>query len=113
MVIAGPGTGKTGVLTRRILHLVRSAGVPPERILAVTFTNKAAAEMRARIQRLLPSGGITISTFHALGLGIIRENSDLAGRTEDFFIADEDDIREIMAGIVPDERRRSRPQSAT
>ncbi len=105
MVIAGPGTGKTGVLTRRILHLVRNGGVPPERILAVTFTNKAAAEMRGRIQRLMPAGGITISTFHALGLGIIRENSGLAGRTVDFFIADEDDIREIMAGIVPDERK--------
>jgi len=105
MVIAGPGTGKTGVLTRRILHLVRSAGVPTERIIAVTFTNKAAAEMRSRIQRLMPAGGITISTFHALGLGIIRENSELAGRTRDFFIADEDDIREILAEFVADEKK--------
>ncbi|OHD64795.1 MAG: hypothetical protein A2176_10750 [Spirochaetes bacterium RBG_13_51_14] len=103
MVIAGPGTGKTGILTRRVIHLIRNRGVLPERILAVTFTNKAAAEMRARIQRLLPDANPTVSTFHAFGLGILREHHDAFGRTKSFHIADDDDTSGILAEVVKDE----------
>jgi DNA helicase-2/ATP-dependent DNA helicase PcrA len=105
MVIAGPGTGKTAILTRRILHLVKNRNVPPERILAVTFSNRAAREMRTRIERIMPLRDLTISTFHAFGLWILREHCALFGRREDFSIADEDDVREIMGAIVKDERR--------
>lgn len=105
MVIAGPGTGKTAILTRRILHLVKYMNVPPEQILAVTFSNRAAREMRIRLERIMPVRDLTISTFHAFGLGILRDHCAVFGRREDFSIVDDDDIREIIAAIVKDERK--------
>jgi len=80
LVRAGAGSGKTRVLTLRIGHLIAEHGVGPRSILAVTFTNKAAAELRGRLRELLghAARGITAGTFHSAGLQILRDN--IAGR---------------------------------
>ncbi len=93
LVLAGAGSGKTRVLTARIANLIDRHGVPPDRILAVTFTNKAAGEMKERIGRLLerdPSG-LWIGTFHALSARLLRREAELLGFTRRFTIYDEDD----------------------
>ncbi|MCL6623400.1 MAG: UvrD-helicase domain-containing protein, partial [Fimbriimonadales bacterium] len=101
LVFAGAGSGKTRVITYRIAHLVHQ-GVPPHRIFAVTFTNKAANEMKERIQRLLGGSaqGLWIGTFHALCSRMLRENGHTIGLSRNFVIFDEDDqvslIREIL-----------------
>ena len=82
LILAGAGTGKTHVITSRIQHLLKSKQTTPEKILAVTFTNKAAQEMRERIGLLIGSKSaqeMTICTFHALGLSIIRRDSTVIG----------------------------------
>ena len=89
LVLAGAGTGKTRVLTHRVADLARS-GVPPERILAVTFTNKAAREMRRRTAALGVPDGAWIATFHAIGLRILRRHADLVGYTRKFSVYDDD-----------------------
>ena len=98
LVLAGAGSGKTRVLTMRVAHLIREHGVPPERILAVTFTNKAAGEMRERIQTLLghePSGA-WIGTFHSIGARILRRHAEHFGRSPNYTIFDADDnLREV------------------
>jgi ATP-dependent DNA helicase UvrD/PcrA len=93
LVLAGAGSGKTRVLTARIASLIDRHGVPPGRILAVTFTNKAAGEMKERIGRLLtrdPSG-LWIGTFHSLAARLLRREAELLGFTRRFTIYDEDD----------------------
>ncbi len=102
LVLAGAGSGKTRVLTMRIAALIDRHGVPPDRIFAVTFTNKAAGEMKHRIGRLLnrdPSG-LWIGTFHSLSARILRREAELLGFTRQFTIYDEDDrlslIRRLM-----------------
>ena len=102
LVLAGAGSGKTRVLTMRIAALIDRHGVPPDRIFAVTFTNKAAGEMKHRIGRLLerdPSG-LWIGTFHSLSARLLRREAELLGFTRQFTIYDEDDrlslIRRIM-----------------
>ena len=102
LVLAGAGSGKTRVLTARIAALIDRHGVPPARIFAVTFTNKAAGEMKERIGRLLqrdPSG-LWIGTFHSLSARLLRREAELIGFTSQFTIYDEDDqlslIRRIM-----------------
>jgi len=102
LVLAGAGSGKTRVLTARIAALIDRHGVPPERIFAVTFTNKAAGEMKHRIGRLLqrdPSG-LWIGTFHSLSARLLRREAELLGFTRQFTIYDEDDrlslIRRLM-----------------
>ncbi|MEX0936155.1 MAG: UvrD-helicase domain-containing protein [Gemmatimonadota bacterium] len=98
LVLAGAGSGKTRVLTVRISRLVEEHGVPPDRILAVTFTNKASAEMKARIRRLLgrdPTGA-WIGTFHALGARLLRRHSESLGWDSTFTIFDaEESLREF------------------
>jgi DNA helicase II / ATP-dependent DNA helicase PcrA len=91
LILAGPGTGKTRTLTRRIAFLVAERGVPPEACLALTFTRRAAVEMRERLTALLPAqaGRLMITTFHGLGLTILREHADRAGLDPGFAVADE------------------------
>ena len=106
LIIAGAGSGKTRVLTTRIARLIQHHGVEPAGILAVTFTNKAAGEMRERIARLL--GGTTdqalkgmwCGTFHAIGARMLRANAPRVGRTAAFTIYDEDDTLSVMKRIM-------------
>ena len=81
LVLAGAGSGKTRVLTFRIAHMIADLGVRPWQLLAITFTNKAAAEMRERLQALLPGGtrGMWVCTFHAMCVRMLREDADLLG----------------------------------
>ena len=98
LVLAGAGSGKTRVLTTRVCHLVMKHGVPPDRILAVTFTNKAAQEMRERVVSMLGGApkGIWMSTFHALGARLMRRHAPVLGWTRGFTIRDADQsLREI------------------
>jgi len=92
LILAGPGTGKTRTLTHRIAHRVISGEVPPEAVLAVTFTNRAAREMRERLAAQLSGTGIlgklTVTTFHALGLKVLREETREAGLKPGFRIMD-------------------------
>ena len=96
VIVAGPGTGKTRTLTVRLAWLVRERGVAPDSILAITFTNKAAAEMRERLTDLLGEASAataataTVCTFHALGALLLREYGHAIGLSEDFVILDED-----------------------
>jgi DNA helicase II / ATP-dependent DNA helicase PcrA len=105
LILAGAGSGKTRVITHRIAHLVRERGVGPGRLLAVTFTNKAAGEMRSRVERLLEGTTVTswISTFHALCVRLLRRESAAAGLPSDFLIYDDDDqlaaVREAMRDL--------------
>ena len=91
LIVAGPGTGKTRTLTHRVAHLVRDLGVPAERCLAITFTRRAADELRERLAALVPdqAADILVATFHGLGLRILREQGERVGLTADFRIADE------------------------
>ncbi|GIW71968.1 MAG: DNA helicase [Planctomycetota bacterium] len=106
IVVAGPGSGKTRVLTRRVAWLVLRAGVEPWRILAITFTNKAAEEMRARIERLLvaegaggAAEGVLVSTFHSFCARMLRRYGP-PGRTSDFTIYDTDDQKACLKRVL-------------
>ncbi len=102
LVLAGAGSGKTRVLTTRIARLIEHHGVDPSRILAVTFTNKAAGEMRERIARLLGEEpkGMWSGTFHAIGARILRSAAKHVGRTSSFTIYDEDDSLGVVKRIM-------------
>ncbi|NLO91900.1 MAG: UvrD-helicase domain-containing protein, partial [Elusimicrobia bacterium] len=101
LIIAGAGTGKTRTLTARIARLIAS-GVAPWRILALTFTNKAAGEMRRRVDALVPGRGsqVWIHTFHSLGARLLRRHAEALGLKQDFLIYDEDDQRKILQSIL-------------
>ncbi len=111
LVLAGAGSGKTRVLTTRIAHLIHHQGVPPDRILAVTFTNKAAGEMRDRIAGLLGEEprGMWIGTFHALGARILRRHAPDLGWTHNFTIFDADQslrmVKKVAGATGLDTRR--------
>ena len=102
LVLAGAGSGKTRVLTTRIARLIEHHGVDPSRILSVTFTNKAAGEMRERITRLLGEEpkGMWSGTFHAIGARILRAAARHVGRTPSFTIYDEDDFLGVVKRIM-------------
>lgn len=93
LVLAGPGSGKTGVLTRRVAHLIADIGVAPYQIMAVTFTNKAAAEMRHRVEAFLGERvrGLPIGTFHSTCARILRIEADHLEYNQDYVIYDTDD----------------------
>lgn len=99
LVLAGPGSGKTRVITRRCAQLVRD-GVRPRQILAITFTNKAADEMRRRVQALGVAGGMTVCTFHSLGVRLLREFGPRLNVQPGFSIYDEDDQRRLMKEAI-------------
>ena len=93
LVLAGAGTGKTRVLTTRLAHLLHQGRARPYQILAVTFTNKAAREMRDRVESQIGGAveGLWLGTFHALGARILRRHAEVVGLRTDFTILDTDD----------------------
>ncbi|MFQ5689871.1 MAG: ATP-dependent helicase [Gemmatimonadota bacterium] len=102
LVLAGAGSGKTRVLTARVVRLIQAGGVPPHRLLAVTFTNKAAGEMRERIGRQLgrDTRGLWIGTFHSIAARLLRNEADRTRRGRAFSIYDEEDaLRAIRAAM--------------
>ncbi len=99
LVMAGAGSGKTKVLTTRIINLIEE-GINDYNILAITFTNKAAAEMRDRVRNMYGDVRSFIGTFHSLGLRIIRENYELCGLFNNFNIIDSDDVLSIIKKIM-------------
>ena len=101
LVIAGAGSGKTKVLTTRIANLIEN-GVKPYNILAITFTNKAAGEMRERVNNIINAHDAFIGTFHSFGLKIIRENSALFNLTSAFTLIDTEDQTRIIKKIMKD-----------
>ena len=103
LVIAGAGSGKTKVLTTRIANLINS-GISSYNILAITFTNKAAKEMRERLEKIVPDNYAFVGTFHALGVRIIRENAALLGLDKNFSIIDSDDVVSIIKKIMKEHR---------
>jgi DNA helicase-2/ATP-dependent DNA helicase PcrA len=124
LVLAGPGSGKTRVLTRRIAHLIEVAGVAPWNILAVTFTNKAAREMRERVERLFEDKfgpplagqpprlhGLTIGTFHSICARVLRIETDAIGYERNWVIYDTADqlslVRALLGELNLDEKRNS------
>lgn len=101
LVIAGAGSGKTRVLTARICHLIEM-GVSPYNILAITFTNKAANEMKERIEKALGNGGVLTSTFHSLCARILRMDADKLGYTKDFTIYTDLESERVVKRVAQD-----------
>ena len=98
LIVAGPGSGKTRTLIRRIAHLAANHGVPPSRCLAITFTRRAAGEMRDRLRALLPAAWehVALHTFHSLGLSILTEHCNAAGLQRGFRVASEAERIELL-----------------
>src|SRR5256885_3146902 len=110
LVVAGPGAGKTFCLIARINHLIATFGIAPERICAVTFTNRAAEEIAHRLKHTLRdrAEGITRGTIHALCLALLREHTEAAGLQKGFGVADEQYRKVILGPLhVPPEHRGS------
>ena len=106
LVLAGAGSGKTSVITRKIAHLIQNCGIRAQYIVAMTFTNKAAREMKERVGTLLRPGegrGLTVCTFHNLGLNIIRKEHERLGYKPGFSIFDESDIKALLSDIMQKE----------
>ena len=103
LVLAGPGSGKTRVLTHRVAHLVQARGIAPRNIMAVTFTNKAAREMRDRLEKLLGVSAakeLTLGTFHAICARFLRREAPHVGLSREFAIYDDDDQLALVKQIV-------------
>lgn len=103
LVLAGAGSGKTKVIVHRIAHLIQNREVPPEAILGLTFTNKAAAEMRERVQALIGSGIaklVTLSTFHSFCMQMLRREIGKLGYTRDFSLYDERDMDRTVGQLI-------------
>lgn len=103
LVLAGAGSGKTSVITRKIAYLIEKCDVPAHRIVAVTFTNKAAREMRERVGQLVKgkqARGLTVSTFHNLGLNIIRKEHKQLGLKNGFSIFDDQDSKTLLSELL-------------
>ena len=104
LIVAGPGSGKTRVIVQRIAYLVKVVGISPYRVGAVTFTNRAAREMRDRLERLLGTRAqqLTAGTFHALCAAILRRDGQHVGLQRDFVIYDEEDQRTLIKRAMQD-----------
>ncbi|MBX7201212.1 MAG: UvrD-helicase domain-containing protein, partial [Rhodospirillaceae bacterium] len=102
LVLAGAGSGKTGVITHKIAHLIGAAGIAPHRIAAITFTNKAAKEMRERVAKLCggKAEGLIVSTFHALGVRILRQEARALGLKPGFSILDASDTTALFQELA-------------
>ena len=103
LVLAGAGSGKTGVITQKIKHLIVNVGYLPHTVAAITFTNKAAAEMQERVAKMLPKSqtrGLTICTFHSLGMKILREEANHIGYKKNFSILDSTDSAKIIGELL-------------
>jgi DNA helicase-2/ATP-dependent DNA helicase PcrA len=102
LVLAGAGSGKTRVLTHRIAHLIGGCGIPPDSILAVTFTNKAAGEMRERIEKLLGpvARGLWVGTFHSTCVRLLRREIGHLGRSRSFVIYDDSDSLAVVKEVL-------------
>ncbi len=108
LILAGAGSGKTRVITVRIAHLIRTGQADPRSILAVTFTNRAAAEMRERAAAIAPGAGeVLIRTFHSFGAWLLRRNASAAGLSSTFAIYDDDDVQSLLKSLRPDLPRQS------
>ena len=104
LVLAGAGSGKTGVITRKITHLIKDLGFLPEKIAAITFTNKAAREMRQRVSSLLKGNdikGLRVCTFHAMGLQILHQECRQLGYRPGFSIFDAHDSQSLVRELLP------------
>jgi uncharacterized protein (TIGR00375 family) len=103
LIVAGPGTGKTRTLTHRLASIVIDHGVAPSQCLAITFTRRAAEEMRTRLVDLLRerADGLTVATFHRLGLDLLRERHDAVGLPADFEVADEARRLAVLRSVAP------------
>src|SRR5215212_10500761 len=95
LILAGAGSGKTRVITRRVAYLLRQ-GARPGSILAITFTNKAAGEMRQRVEALVPGNRVWVSTFHSLGARLLRQYGERVGLDRNFTIYDMDDRNKVV-----------------
>ena len=116
LVLAGAGSGKTSVITRKIAYLVKTCGISAGRIAAVTFTNKAAREMKERVGKLLGKSiaeGLTVSTFHQLGLKIIRSERKELGLKSGFSIFDGEDTRTLIRDLLIQEHGAEGDQANT
>src|ERR1700728_1435163 len=104
LIFAGAGSGKTRVLTHRIAHLLREMRVAPDRILAVTFTNKAAGEMKSRLQNMVGaiSRDLWVGTFHAMCVRILRRDGSRIGIAPTFAVIDDADQRQLIREILDD-----------
>ena len=105
LILAGAGSGKTRVIAHRIAYLIGAKGVPPRRILAVTFTNRAAGELRERIQALVGEHGkeVDAGTFHALNARVLRRDGEAIGIDRRFVIYDTDDQQQLMKRILAEQ----------
>ena len=99
LILAGAGSGKTRVITRRVAYLL-SQGVRPHNILAITFTNKAAGEMKARVEKVVPGNRVWVSTFHSLGARLLRQYADRLGFDRNFTIYDVDDRNKLVKAAL-------------
>ena len=104
LIFAGAGSGKTRVLTHKITYLIEEVGLLPENILAVTFTNKAADEMKQRVQSLLQMdvSSMNVGTFHSVSARILRKEIHMLGYSNDFIIYDQDDSKALVRGVIRD-----------
>ena len=106
LVLAGAGSGKTGVICKKIAYLIEKCGYKARNIAAVTFTNKAAKEMKERVAKLLGKDlirGLTVSTFHSLGLDIVRKEIKTLGYKPGFTLFDDQDTLALLKELTQDE----------
>jgi DNA helicase-2/ATP-dependent DNA helicase PcrA len=99
LILAGAGSGKTRVITRRVAHLLQG-GVRASNILAITFTNKAAGEMKTRVEKLVPGNKVWVSTFHSLGARLLRQYGERLGFDRNFTIYDTDDRNKLVKDAI-------------